>query len=244
MDSATGSTQQGADCNGHGTHVASLAAGKGYGVAKKVQVYSVRVLGCGSTAPWSYIIDGINYAAQQANQFNRSSIISMSIGGGYSLSVDLAVQNAVNSYGIPVVVAAGNDNIDACTRSPASTAAAITVGGTAYGDNMYFYSNGGSCVDIFAPGESILAASYTCPTCTTTYSGTSMATPIVSGAIAILLETSPHLTPAQIHQNLVTASTKDAIDFHRLADNIRNSTANKLLYIAASKSLCPLTFSF
>ena len=66
VDSATGSNQQGRDCHGHGTHVASLAAGRVYGAAKKARIYSVRVLNCYGGTPWSIIISGINYAVQKA----------------------------------------------------------------------------------------------------------------------------------------------------------------------------------
>ena len=200
-------------------------------MATNARIYSVRVLDCDGSAPWSYVIDGIDYAAEQASQSGRPSIISMSLGGGYTSSVDSTVRNVVNNDGIPVVVAAGNENVDACTRSPASTGPAITVGGTAYGDNLYYYSNGGSCVDILAPGESVTAASYSCSTCTITLSGTSMATPIVSGAIAALLGRESDKTPAEIRQSLVSASTKDKINLERLPDSIADDTANRLLYV-------------
>lgn len=229
-----GSNQRGADCHGHGTHVASLAVGT-YGVARNAKVYSVRVLDCTNVAPWSYVIDGIDYATRHANKSGRSSVISISIGGPSSPTVNAAVKNAV-AAGVPVVVAAGNSNADACLMSPAGAPEAITVGGTANGDGIYHYSNGGSCIDIFAPGTSILGASYMCAYafCTLYRSGTSMAAPLVSGVVATLLGRNPSLTPGQVNHTLITTSTKDALNLRRLPDDIEAVTPNRLLYIAGS----------
>ena len=228
--------QKGKDCDGHGTHVASLAVGKEYGAAKKAIAYSVRVLGCTGSAPWSVVIDGLNYAANKIDNSNRPGVISMSLGGSYSKSVDTALTNVVNR-GIIVVVAAGNDRDDACKYSPASTSGVITVAGSANGDNVYYYSNGGTCVDVFAPGASVLGADYRCNTCAITYSGTSMATPIVSGVVAIHLQKQPNLTPAQITQKLVQESLKNKLNYNSLANKVRSNTANRLLHVGG-ESLC------
>lgn len=228
--------QKGKDCDGHGTHVASLAVGKEYGVAKKAIAYSVRVLGCTGSAPWSVVIDGLNYAANKIDNSNRPGVISMSLGGSYSKSMDTALTNVVNK-GIIVVVAAGNDRDDACKYSPASTSGVITVAGSATGDNVYYYSNGGTCADVFAPGASVLGADYRCNTCSIKYSGTSMATPIVSGVVAIHLQKQPNLTPAQITQKLVQESLKNKLNYNSLANKVRSNTANRLLHVGG-ESLC------
>ena len=190
----------------------------------------MRVLGCTGSAPWSVVIDGLNYAANKIDNSNRPGVISMSLGGSYSKSMDTALTNVVNR-GIPVVAAAGNDRDDACKYSPASTPGVITVAGSATGDNVYYYSNGGTCVDVFAPGASVLAADYRCNTCSVKYSGTSMATPIVSGVVAVHLQKQPNLKPAQISQKLVQESLKNKINYNSLPNKLKSNTPNRLLHI-------------
>ena len=239
VDSATGSYQQGSDCDGHGTHVASLAAGRVYGAAKKTRIYSVRVLNCYGSGSLSTIISGINYAAEKASETGRPSIISMSLGGPYSHSLNLAVANAVNGNedlgipGVTVVVAAGNSYFsDACNYSPASTPEAITVGSSTIENQLSYFTNIGPCVDIFAPGSDIYAASLDCTTCYTYLSGTSMATPLVSGVIAIMLGRQPQLTPAEVYQLMIDNSIKDGLNFSAAPfyASLEN-TVNRLLHI-------------
>ena len=232
VDKADKENRKGQDCDGHGTHVASLSVGSIYGVAKKADVYSVRVLDCSGSAPWSVIIDGLNYAAERITSRNprRPAVISMSLGGPYSSSVDRTIRNVI-SRGIPVVAAAGNERDDACKYTPASTTGVITVGGTATGDNIYYYSNGGTCVDVFAPGSNVRAADYRCNTCSVSYSGTSMATPLVSGAVAIYLQKEPNFTPSQIKQKIITDSLKNKLSYSNMKQSLRSSSSNRLLYI-------------
>lgn len=223
--------QEGKDCDGHGTHVASLAAGRSRGSAPKATVYSVRALDCEGSAPWSVIIDGINYAVDQIRGKRRPAVISMSLGGDPSRSVDDAVARA-HSMGVTTVVAAGNERDDACDYTPSRSSYAITVGGTARRDGLYGFTNGGSCVDIFAPGASIPGARHTCNSCSITFSGTSMATPFVSGVVAILLQRQPGLTPRQIKDKLISDSLKNVINFREFNRRLRSSSPNRLLHIS------------
>ena len=192
------------DCNGHGTHVAGTVGGNSYGVAKSVTLVPVRVLGCDGSGSWSGVIAGIDWVARQTSM--RPAVANMSLGGGANSSIDTAVANAV-SMGVTMVVAAGNDNRDACSFSPAREPSAITVGATTSSDARASYSNRGSCLDVFAPGSSITSAWYTGDLATVTISGTSMASPHVAGAATLILEANPSLTPAQVTKAILDAST-------------------------------------
>ena len=210
--------------------MASLAIGNMSGTAPKAHAYSVRVLNCNNFAPWSVVIDGLNYAVRLIKASGKPSVVSMSLSGGRFQAMNDAVRNA-HSMGVTVVVAASNSRVNACSLSPAGSPHAITVGGTARGDALYFYTNGGSCVDILAPGASVSGANFSCNTCKKIISGTSVSTPLVSGVVAILLQRQPLLTPDQVKEKLINDSLKDVINFDRFPVNLRNSTPNRLLHI-------------
>ncbi len=225
--------QYGRDCHGHGTHVASLCGGKTYGSAKKVTLYSVRVLGCNNAGPWSVVLAGMDFAVRMAGITNRPTIISMSLSGDYYRVMNDAVTSTVGR-GIHVVVAAGNGGGDSCSRSPASNINAVTVGGTREGDGLYLLGPGtniGECVDIFAPGERVLAADMSCNNCSKVLSGTSMSTPLVSGLLAIKLDRQPLLSPEDLKRSLIEESIKDAIDFTPMPVRYRDITPNRMATI-------------
>jgi len=193
------------DCNGHGTHVAGTVGGTKYGVAKQVTIVPVRVLGCTGSGSTSGIISALDWVVAQKQANGKPAVVNMSLGGSVSSTLDSAVNRAV-SAGVTVVVAAGNDNTDACTQSPARVANAITVGSTNSSDARSSFSNYGSCVDLFAPGERIVSDINSGDTATATYSGTSMATPHVVGAVALYLQGAPTATPAQVTSALLGKS--------------------------------------
>lgn len=182
------------DCNGHGTHVAGTAAGSTYGVAKRANIVPVRVLDCNGNGTNQGVIDGINFIVGKRTPM---AVANLSLGGEVSAALDAAVTNAV-ANGTVMAVAAGNENTDACTSSPARAPAAITVGATALNDSRSSFSNYGACVDLSAPGSDILSAWIDSDTDTNIISGTSMATPHVAGAIAAFRAANPSATPATV----------------------------------------------
>lgn len=208
------------DCNGHGTHVAGTIGGSAYGVAKNVNIVGVRVLGCNGSGSNSGVIAGIDWVKNNAS---GPSVANMSLGGGASQATDNAVNNAV-AAGISFVVAAGNDNSNACNYSPARAANAITVGSTTSSDGRSSFSNYGNCLDIYAPGSNIKSAWYNSDSATNSISGTSMASPHVAGAVALYLDENPSLSPSQIDVMLSQRSSKNKIS------DAKSGSPNELLY--------------
>ncbi|MGE0550867.1 MAG: S8 family serine peptidase [Kofleriaceae bacterium] len=186
------------DCHGHGTHVAGTAAGATYGVAKKASIVPVRVLDCAGVGANDVIIAGINWMIQNHGPM---SVGNMSVSGAASLALNQAARNAI-AAGITMVIAAGNENRDASLNSPASEPLAITVGATDRNDVRSTFSNYGSLVDLSAPGTDIMSAGIASNQATLLLSGTSMATPHVSGVVAAYLATHPTTTPAQMQELL------------------------------------------
>jgi len=175
------------DGHGHGTHCAGTVGGTTYGMAKNVKLVAVKVLSDQGSGSTQGVIDGISWSVR-----NRvgPAVGSMSLGGGKSAAMNSAVANAVNQ-GLLMVVAAGNDNRDACNYSPASAPEAITVAASDNRDTKATFSNFGTCVDLFAPGVAVTASWIGSPSAINTISGTSMACPHVSGQVAKFLETFP-----------------------------------------------------
>jgi len=169
----------GADCQGHGTHVGGTVGGVTYGVAKGVKLRGLRVLDCAGSGSNSGVIAGMDWV--RTNHI-KPAVANMSLGGGYSSTVNTSANNLANA-GVFLAVAAGNNGADACNYSPASASAATTVGSTTSSDGRSSFSNYGACVDIYAPGSSITSAQLNGTA--TTMSGTSMASPHVAGAGAI-----------------------------------------------------------
>ena len=193
------------DCNGHGTHVAGTIGGSTYGIARQVSLVPVRVLDCTGSGLFSGVIAGIDWVIAD-HQAGQPAVANLSLGGGFSATVNDAIARLI-ADGVVVVVAAGNSNANACNSSPSSAPNAITVGATERTDRRATYSNFGTCLDIFAPGSAILSSWIGSTTATSTISGTSMASPHVAGNAALLLEKTPSATPAQIRTSIVSGAT-------------------------------------
>jgi subtilisin family serine protease len=212
-----------AGCQGHGTHVAGLIGGETYGVAKDVTLINVRTLGCDGTSTRMMTVSGLNWIIEH-HQAGTPAVINMSLGGTINSMVDAAV-NAAIADGIVVVVAAGNEGLPACFTSPGGVPGAITVAATDTTDWSPWWSNYGSCVDIFAPGDRVLSAWNTSTVATQVLDGTSMAAPLVTGAVALILQESPQMTPAQVAQRLYGDATTG------LVRNGGTGSPNRLLFV-------------
>jgi cerevisin len=218
------------DGNGHGTHCSGTVAGKKYGVAKKAEVYAIKVLRSNGSGSMSDVVKGVEKAAErhieQAKKAKdgkrkgfKGSVANMSLGGGKTQVLDAAVNAAVRS-GVHFAVAAGNDNADACKYSPAAATEPLTVGASALDDSRAYFSNYGKCTDIFAPGLSILSTWIGSDHATNTISGTSMASPHICGLLAYYLSLVPakdseyamaDITPKKLKETLITVATEGAL---------------------------------
>lgn len=203
-----GDGQNGNDCHGHGTHVASTIGGSTYGVAKNVSLYGIRVLGCNGVGTTGTAMEGIDWMI--ANH-QSPAVANMSMGGWGSDVMDSAVQSAINA-GITFVVAAGNNNGSACNYSPARLSSAITVGAATQSDTRASFSNYGSCVDLFAPGVGISAAWAWNDTAVHTVSGTSMAAPHVAGGVALFMESNPNAAPSDVMSAILNEATNGEME--------------------------------
>eukprot|EP01112_Ceratiomyxa_fruticulosa_P005220 TRINITY_DN1581_c1_g1_i2.p1 TRINITY_DN1581_c1_g1~~TRINITY_DN1581_c1_g1_i2.p1 ORF type:complete len:398 (-),score=75.34 TRINITY_DN1581_c1_g1_i2:97-1290(-) len=200
-----------ADGNGHGTHVASTVAGTTYGVAKSATLIPVKVLSSSGSGSTTGVVSGVEWVAtNRAARGNRPSVANLSLGGSASTALDNAVNNAVTA-GSVFVVAAGNENQNACNVSPARAANAITVGATTNTNARSSFSNFGTCVTVFAPGSNILGAWIGGTSATNTISGTSMASPHVAGGAALFLGQSSTKTTAATRSYIVNSATSGVV---------------------------------
>ncbi|MGB2569378.1 S8 family peptidase [Micromonospora citrea] len=230
FDSVDGGTAD--DCNGHGTHVAGTVGGTSYGVAKGVTLVGVRVLDCEGSGTNAGVIQGVDWVTGD-HAAGQLAVANMSLGGGFDQALNDAVARSI-ADGVTYGLAAGNDSgANACNSSPASTPAGITVGSTTNTDARSSFSNIGSCLDIFAPGSSITSAWHTGNTATNTISGTSMATPHVVGAAALVLAANPSFTPQQVRDKLVTDATSNVVT------NVGTGSPNKLLHVGGGTTTPP-----
>jgi fibronectin type 3 domain-containing protein len=219
------------DCIGHGTKVASAAAGRTLGVSKKSPIRSVKVWDCtaGTTEMW--MADGLNWVALTAS---RPAVANLSMGDTGPRSLLNNAAKGLVAAGITLVIAGDNADDDSCGYSPEligpEVAGAISVAGIEEGDLRWYDgpndgSNYGPCLEIFAPAYDITLADNNGVSLYTDDTGNSFAAPQVAGAAALILAQHPNYSPAQVEAALIADSTKDAV-------TDPNGTPNRLLYVA------------
>ena len=218
------------DCQGHGTHVAGIVAGSTYGVAKAATIVPVKIFRCEDTTSMSAIVAGVDWATAD-HRPGQPAVANISVAGGISAALDRAVR-ALSDDGVAVAVAAGNESADACATSPARVPQVLTVTASDVSDAMASFSNGGSCVDLFAPGVRIVSADSR-SNGSTVISGTSMASPHVAGALARQMGQAG-TTAQQAQSRVMAATTTNRISGSgrtcALLSGCRPATANRLLF--------------
>ncbi len=208
----------GQDCHGHGTHVAGTTSGSTWGVAKGSLPRAVRVLGCTGSGSTSGIIAGINWV--RTNHI-KPAVANLSLGGGFSSSLNSAVNNLA-AAGVYVAVAAGNSNANACNSSPASATGVFSTASSTRTDAKSSFSNHGTCVDGYAPGSSIRSAWLNGGA--NTISGTSMASPHVAGVAALYKSANGDASQSTITSFIVNNATTGVISGNP------SGTPNRLLF--------------
>ncbi|KAI3329088.1 proteinase T-like protein [Xylariaceae sp. AK1471] len=211
------------DGNGHGTHVAGTVGSKTYGVAKKTSLYAVKVLDSSGSGTTSGVVAGMNFVTSDSKTRScpNGAVANMSLGGSSSTSINSAAR-AMISAGVFLAVAAGNSNTDASTTSPAGEAQVCTVGATTSSDVRASFSNYGTVVDIFAPGQDVLSTWNNGGT--NTISGTSMSSPHVTGLGAYLLALEGKKAPQALCSYIASIATPNVLS------SIPSSTVNKLAF--------------
>jgi subtilisin family serine protease len=217
------------DGNSHGTHCSGIIGSKTYGVCKDTLIFGVKVLDSQGSGSTSGVIAGMNYAFKrhlenEKKNPNVRSIISMSLGGGKSIAMNRAVENMIkNSNTFYIVVAAGNENQDVKSSSPASARGILTVMAMGKDDQRAYFSNFGRTASIYGTGveiESTIPGGKTA-----VYSGTSMATPQIVGVLNHYLDQFPNMNMKQIKEKMLSDATKNVI-----SGNPKN-TPNLMSYI-------------
>lgn len=221
------------DCNNHGTHVAGLIGSDDYGVCKDANLYAVKVLDCRGSGSLSGVIKGIEWVYKSHVNKKKTlasskkvvkSVINMSLGGGFSRALNKAIEYGVkNDNNFYVVVAAGNEDQDACNGSPSSVKSIFTVMASDQTDNRAWFSNWGPCSDMYSPGVNVLS---TIPNGkTAVYSGTSMASPVLAGVLNHYLDMYPDLNMKGIKKQMLKMSTPNIISGEK------EDTVTNLVYL-------------
>ncbi len=228
------------DCHGHGTHVGGTVAGTLTGVSPNANLFAVKISSwcVGEAYPGSAycsdMIEAIEYVQDQMESSGRKTVINLSY--GICSSVTTAINEFTSAGGL-FALASGNDGEDKCSYTQYSSldkSGSFLVGASAITDDVSYFSNHGNCVDIYAPGSAILSADYSNVNSCVSWHGTSMATPHVAGAMALLWSRNPSMSNTQLRTLLMDDALTDKLDFGSFSGN------NKLLYVDNSPSGSPI----
>jgi len=208
---------------GHGTAVASVAAGTTFGVAKSATIHSVRIsIGFGGYSQTSIQTCGINWVASYGV---RPAVANMSFGG---IPSAFAVRDAINNVtgaGIPFVKSAGNDSANAYLDRGNRANLELVVGATDPTNDTYAsFSDSGSTINIWAPGVQVSMADQFNPGYGKKANGTSFSAPYVSGFIAALLSKYPTMSSSAVYSQVLNGSTQNVIV------GLPSGNNNRLLY--------------
>jgi subtilisin family serine protease len=207
------------DCDGHGTVVAGIAASRLHGVAQEAQVRSVKVLDCNGVGTLSSLLSGIDWVARNAQ---RPAVAVMSWSYGRSDALAAAVQALVDG-GVFVATSAGNTGVDDCAALPRAVPGVTVVAGSTRDDKRATTSSTGACVDVYAPGASIMST--TLKGGIESWSGTSMAAPHVAGVAALYKQVHGDAASAAVERWIVEHATPGVVD-----GGGADGTPNRLLY--------------
>jgi len=219
------------DGHGHGTHVSGTTGGKTYGVAKSVNLIAVKVLSDDGSGSYAGIIAGVDWALAQVKESKKPSVGNMSLGGPKFQALNDAVSEA-NQNGLVIVVAAGNNGSfdDSCNGSPSGATIVINVGATTNTDVRATFSSVGTCLSVFAPGQNIASAWIGNPNAKNVISGTSMASPHVCGAAALILGESPSFTFDQVKASILANATQGILNLNCGFSTACTRSPNLMLY--------------
>ena len=208
----------GIDCNGHGTHVAGTVGSASYGVAKRVALRGVKVLGCTGSGTISDVIEGVDWVTANGR---RPAVANMSLGGSKTLSLDNAV-NRLAASGVFVSVAGGSSASDACNFSPSGASGAFAVAASDIADRAASFNNRGPCIKLYAPGVQITSTWLAGGT--RILSGASMAAPHVAGVAAMYKQTFGDQASTTVAAWLIQVATVGVLT------GVPVGTPNRLLY--------------
>jgi subtilisin family serine protease len=226
-------------CNAHGTAVAGAIGGKELGVAPDVELVDIKMVECTKLrGTIKAIVDGTRWVIEDHKKHGRPAVANWSFIADTTARIpqlDSAITE-LRAAGIPVVVSAGNLDINACRVSPGNAEGAIVVGASSIGredgpssrvvDRRAPNTAHGPCIDVYAPGDSVLLPGFDAGRAPTVqlWNGTSMSAGYVSGALALFLEANPSARPDEAMRFLRKTATMNVV-------HSTNAPLSWLLYV-------------
>ena len=208
------------DDNDHGTHVASLAIGHVYGVAKGAILIAQKALDSTGSGTVASVVNALIATMDDcADEPDVPFVVSMSLSGSQDDTLDNAITQMKGACHVSFSVAAGNEADNACYYSPGDLSTIITVCANDINDNIASFSNTGSCVKICAPGVNIIGALAGSYNGSLVLSGTSMSTPIVAGILLQIQEWLQQVYPNLTNTNLGTLAQQILLQMATTTEN-------------------------